>query len=240
MARSMVPIQQVVNDFETVAEDPIIQRRYRRLMVTAQCDPGVGLPSQLLERVKPKIEAIALPAGYTLEWGGELESSRDAQKGLSGALPICILLMIATVIVLFNGLREPIIIWLTVPLAIIGVTAGLLTTGQAFGFMAILGALSLIGMLIKNAIVLLDEMNLQIREGKPPYQGVVDAAVSRVRPVSMAALTTVLGMLPLLPDIFFSAMAITIMAGLTFATILTLLFVPVLYVILFRINAQNA
>jgi multidrug efflux pump subunit AcrB len=235
-ARSMVPIEQVVDGFNTVAENPIIQRRYRRLMVTAQCDPKVGLPSELLTRVKPKIEALALPAGYTLEWGGELESSRDAQRGLSGALPICVLLMIATVICLFNALREPLIIWLTVPLAVIGMTAGLLATGEAFGFMAILGALSLIGMLIKNAIVLLDEMNLQVREGKPPYQAVVEASVSRVRPVSMAAFTTVLGMIPLLPDIFFSAMAVTIMAGLTFATILTLLFVPVLYVILFGIK----
>ncbi len=234
-SKSMVPIQQVVSGFETVSDNPIIQRRYRRLMVTAQCDPKVGLPSELLKRIKPKIEALALPAGYTLEWGGELESSRDAQRGLSGALPICVLLMIATVICLFNGIREPLIIWLTVPLAMIGMTAGLLSTGQAFGFMAILGALSLIGMLIKNAIVLLDEMKLQVSEGKPPFQAVVEASVSRVRPVSMAAFTTVLGMIPLLPDIFFSAMAVTIMAGLTFATVLTLLFVPVLYVIFYRI-----
>jgi multidrug efflux pump subunit AcrB len=235
ISRSTIPIQQVVTGFKTVAENPIIQRRYRRLMVTAQCDPQIGLPSELLKRVKPRVEAIALPAGYTLEWGGELESSTDAQRGLSGALPICVLLMIATVICLFNSLREPLIIWLTVPLGVIGMTAGLLATGDAFGFMAILGALSLIGMMIKNAIVLLDEMNLQIRSGKPAYQAVVDASVSRVRPVSMAAFTTVLGMIPLLPDIFFSAMAVTIMAGLTFATILTLIFVPVLYVIFFRI-----
>jgi multidrug efflux pump subunit AcrB len=238
-SRTMVPIQQVTGGFETVADNPIIQRRYRRLMVTAQCDPKVGLPSELLKRVKPQIEAIPLPAGYTLEWGGELESSRDAQKGLSGALPICVLLMIATVICLFNSLREPLIIWLTVPLGVIGMTVGLLGTGDAFGFMAILGALSLIGMMIKNAIVLLDEMNLQIREGKPAYQAVVEASVSRVRPVSMAAFTTVLGMIPLLPDIFFSAMAVTIMAGLTFATVLTLVFVPVLYVIFFGIPSPS-
>jgi multidrug efflux pump subunit AcrB len=234
-ANTMVPIRQVVSNFETITENPIIQRRYRRLMITAQCDPKIGLPSELLARVKPQIESISLPAGYTLEWGGELESSNDAQRGISNALPICVLLMIATVICLFNSVREPLIIWLTVPLAVIGMTAGLLATGQAFGFMAILGGLSLIGMLIKNAIVLLDEMNLQIREQKSPYQAVVEASVSRVRPVSMAAFTTVLGMIPLLLDVFFSAMAVTIMAGLTFATVLTLLFVPVLYVIFFNI-----
>ena len=126
-------------------------------------------------------------------------------------------------------------IFLTVPLAIIGVTAGLLLTGQPFGFMAMLGFLSLSGMLIKNAIVLIDEINCQIRSGKEPFAAVVDSGVSRVRPVSMAALTTVLGMIPLLADAFFVAMAVTIMFGLAFATVLTLVFVPVLYACFFRI-----
>jgi multidrug efflux pump subunit AcrB len=149
------------------------------------------------------------------------------------------LLMVLVVVCLFNSIRKPLVIFLTVPLALIGVTAGLLITDQPFGFMALLGFLSLSGMLIKNAIVLIDEINAQIREGKDPYSAIVDSGVSRVRPVSMAALTTVLGMIPLLADAFFVAMAVTIMFGLTFATVLTLIVVPVLYTLFYRIRAPQ-
>ena len=131
-----------------------------------------------------------------------------------------------------------------VPLAVIGVTAGLLLTKQPFGFMALLGFMSLSGMLIKNAIVLVDEIELQKREGSPVFKAIVDSGVSRLRPVSMAALTTALGMVPLLFDAFFVAMAVTIVFGLMIATVLTMVVVPVLYAILFRLptpeNHANA
>jgi multidrug efflux pump subunit AcrB len=126
---------------------------------------------------------------------------------------------------------------MTVPLAIIGIVAGLLIFQQPFGFMALLGALSLAGMLVKNAIVLIDEIRAQLKTGKPAWDAVVDASVSRVRPVSLAALTTVLGLLPLVPDVFFGAMAVTIAVGLLFATVLTLFVVPVLYVAFFRLRS---
>jgi multidrug efflux pump subunit AcrB len=143
--------------------------------------------------------------------------------------------MVLVVVMLFNAIRQPLIIWLTVPLAIIGVSFGLLATGQPFGFMALLGFMSLAGMLIKNAIVLIEEIDTQLEAGLEPLDAVVDSAVSRLRPVAMAALTTVLGMIPLLVDAFFVAMAVTIMAGLTFATLLTMILVPVLYTTFFRI-----
>jgi len=139
------------------------------------------------------------------------------------------------VIVLFNALRQPAIIWMTAPLGMIGITAALLITRQPFGFMAILGALSLIGMLVSNSIVLIDEIDSLILEGRDRFQAILDGSVSRLRPVGIMALTTVLGMIPLLPDVFFSAMAVTIMGGLAFATVLTLLVVPVLYALMFRI-----
>jgi multidrug efflux pump subunit AcrB len=144
--------------------------------------------------------------------------------------------MILVVIVLFNALRQPLVIWLCVPLAIIGVTAGLLITGQPFGFMAMLGMLSLSGMLIKNAIVLIDQIEVEKRTGKHPHTAVLDATVSRLRPVGLAAVTTVMGMIPLFIDPFFAAMAVTIAFGLSFATVLTLIVVPVFYVIVFRIR----
>ena len=122
----------------------------------------------------------------------------------------------------------------------IGITAGLLATGTPFGFLALLGAMSLSGMMIKNAIVLLDEINLQLESGKAPYQAVVDSALSRLRPVVLAAATTVLGVIPLLQDVFWIGMAVTIMAGLTFGTILTMVIVPTLYCIIFRVKSQRS
>ena len=144
--------------------------------------------------------------------------------------------MFAVTVLLFNSVKKPLVIWATVPLAIIGVSAGLLVMNAPFSFMALLGLLSLSGMLIKNGIVLVDQINLELSEGKSPYQAVFDSGVSRVRPVAMAAITTILGMIPLLFDVFFQSMAVTIMFGLGFATILTLIVVPVLYTVIFRID----
>ena len=149
--------------------------------------------------------------------------------------------IVALIIVgLFNSLKPPLIIMCVIPFAAIGITVGLLATGQPFGFLALLGAMSLAGMMIKNAIVLLDEINLQRAEGKLPYQAVIDSAVSRLRPVVLAAATTVLGMIPLLPDVFWVAMAVTIMVGLTFGTILTMIVVPVLYTCFFKLRAPKS
>ncbi len=178
--------------------------------------------------------------GYFMAWGGEAEDSAKAADGLKSYIPIFFGLMILIVIWLFNSIKKTLIIWLTVPLSIIGVTAGLLMFSQPFGFMPLLGLMSLAGMLIKNAIVLIDQIDTDIAGGKTPLQAIVDSGVSRLIPVSMAALTTILGMLPLLQDAFFIAMAVTIMFGLGFATVLTLIVVPVLYAIFFRVPTSPA
>jgi multidrug efflux pump subunit AcrB len=178
--------------------------------------------------------------GYGFAWGGEMEDSAKAQASLARSLPIFAIMMILVVILLFNAIKQPLIIWLTVPLSVIGVTVGLLSFSQPFGFMALLGLMSLSGMLIKNAIVLIDQIDVEIKSGKERFQAVIDSGVSRMRPVMMAALTTILGMVPLLQDAFFISMAVTIMFGLLFATILTLIFVPVLYTIFFKIPTGKA
>ena len=167
--------------------------------------------------------------GYYMAWGGEAEDSAKAGSGISASIPVFFGLMVLIVVWLFNSIKKTLIIWLTVPLAIVGVTIGLLIFKQPFGFMALLGLMSLAGMLIKNAIVLIDQIDLEKASGKPLHQAIVDSGVSRLIPVSMAALTTILGMLPLVQDAFFVSMAVTIMFGLGFATILTLIVVPVLY-----------
>ena len=174
--------------------------------------------------------------GYYIAWGGEAEDSARAKASLAGSIPIFFGLMILIVLWLFNSIKKTLVIWLTVPLSVIGVTVGLLLFGQPFSFMALLGIMSLAGMLIKNAIVLIDQIDIEMTSGKPGFQAIVDAGVSRLIPVSMAALTTILGMVPLLKDAFFISMAVTIMFGLGFATVLTLIVVPVLYAIFFKVS----
>ncbi|EKL9832131.1 efflux RND transporter permease subunit VmeI, partial [Vibrio alginolyticus] len=214
-----IPLQQVTMGYDMRWEDPIIVRKNRKRMLTVMADPdilGEETASTLQKRLQPQIEAIQMPPGYSLEWGGEYESSGDAQESLFTTMPMGYLFMFLITVFLFNSIKEPLIVWLTVPLALIGVTTGLLALNTPFGFMALLGFLSLSGMVLKNGIVLLDQIEIEMKSGKEAYDAVVDAAVSRVRPVCMAAITTILGMIPLLPDIFFKPMAVTIMFGLGF------------------------
>ena len=239
VAGRMIPLTQVVTGFETVFEDQIITRVNRRRAITVLADPENGLATSLLARVRPQVEALDYPSGFETEWWGELKSTTEAQQALAGSLPVFIVMMILMVIVLFNSLKQTLVIWLTVPLGIIGVTIGLLGTGLPFNFLALLGFLSLVGMLIKNAIVLIDQINIEVGEGSDLFNAIVDSGVSRLRPVAMAAATTVLGMAPLFPDAFFNALAVTVAAGLTFATVLTMVVVPVLYATIFRVPSPR-
>lgn len=234
-----VPLQQVMLGYDLRWEDPVIARKDRKRILTVMADPdtfGEETAATLQQRLMTTIDQIELPPGYFIEWGGEYESSNDAQASLFKTMPLGYLFMFLITVFLFNSVKEPLIVWLTVPLAVIGVTTGLLMFDTPFGFMALLGFLSLSGMLLKNGIVLLDQIEIEMKTGKEPYLAVVDASLSRVRPVCMAAITTILGLVPLLPDIFFKPMAVTIMFGLGFATVLTLIVVPVLYRIFHRIK----
>ncbi|WP_370422683.1 efflux RND transporter permease subunit (plasmid) [Pantoea vagans] len=226
-----VPLSNVISDFRLEWENPLIMRRDRTRWLTVQTDPdpASGLTSaQVVARVQPQIDQLKLPSGYRLEWGGELESSREAQSGLLSSLPAGFLAMFIITVLMFNSLRDAVAIWITVPLAMIGVTCGFLITGIPFGFMALIGLLSLSGMLLRNGIVLIEEIRL-FRQEKPLQQAIIDAATSRLRPILLTAFTTVLGLLPLLRDVFFQSMAVVIIFGLGFATVLTLLVLPVIY-----------
>ena len=234
--RAYVPLQQVIKDVDVKWEWPIIKRRERKPTITVKCNPTIGAADSFRKKIKNKIENIYLPPGYNLEWGGEYESSLIAKEPLKRSFPLCVLGMFFIIVFLFNSYRKPIIIMLIVPLSIIGVAVGLWIFNLSFSFMAILGFLGLSGMLIKNAVVLIDQINLDLKAGKTQYKAVLDAAVSRLRPVTMAAGTTILGMLPLITDPFYANMAVTIMGGLCAATFLTLLLVPVLYTILYKVK----
>lgn len=236
VAGRMIPMSQVATSAEVVWEDPVVMRRNRFPTVTVHADPRSGLPSQLFRRVRADIENIELPEGYSLEWGGEYEDSGRARAALAKPLPAVLALMVFIVVCLFNSFRTTLLIWLIMPLVIIAVTAGLLLTGKPFGFMALLGVLALGGELIKAQIVVLSKVQTEIAKGKAPFQALVDAGTSKMRPVCMVVLTTVLGMIPLLKDPFFGAMAVCIMFGLSFAAVLSLLVTPVLYAIFFKIH----
>jgi len=237
-AGAFIPLRQVVSSFETAFGDDIVMRMNRSPALTVHADPVGVPPSVVMKNVKPRVEALEYPPGYRVEWWGEYRDGNRASSAIFGSVPFFVLGMFLIVLSLFNDLRKPLVIFLTVPLSIIGVTAGLLAMGQPFGFMALLGFLSLSGMLIKNAIVLIDEVELQ-RKTRTIYDALLVSGCSRLRPVAMAALTTALGLIPLLADAFFIAMAVTIIAGLIVATLLTMLIVPVLYATFFNVKSPE-
>jgi multidrug efflux pump subunit AcrB len=236
VAGRMIPLNQVASGAEVVWEDPVIMRRNRFPTLTVHADPRRGLPSELFQQVRSQIESIELPPGYSLEWGGEHEDSSRARASVARPIPYFLAVMVFICVCLFNSIRSTMLMWLIMPLAIVGVTAGLLLTGMPFTFMALLGVLSLGGELIKMQIVVLSKILTEIDKGKDPYQAIIDGATSKVRPVCMVVFTTVLGMIPLLVDPFFGAMAAGLMFGLMFATVLCLIVTPVLYAIFYGIH----
>ncbi len=237
---AVVPLAEAMDGVRTIWRNGQIRRENRVWTIKAQSDPYPDeLASDLLARVRGPIEAIELPQGYSLKWDGEYGSSTEANENLATTIPIGLLAMVMVVVLLFNALRQPLVIWLVVPLSIVGVVVGLLSTGTPMEFMAILGVLSLSGLLIKNAIVLVDQMDLEIGDGKPRFDAVIDSAASRVRPVMMGSMTTVLGVMPLFGDAFFRSMAVVLVFGLTFATLLTLVIIPVLYALIFNIRPNE-
>lgn len=236
-AGDTVPLAQVSDEISTVFRDGRLKKIDKVYAISAQCDPVPGaIAGDVQAAVQAEIEAIPLPPGYAFEWNGELGNSSEANENLATIIPYSFGAMVLVVILLFNALRQPLVIWLVVPLALIGVTVGLLLMNVPFEFMAILGFLSLAGLLIKNAIVLVDEIDLQIADGKPRFDALIDSSASRFSPVLLSSGTTILGLIPLFTDAFFQSMAVTLVFGLSFATVLTLAVVPVFYAIAFGIK----
>jgi multidrug efflux pump subunit AcrB len=237
LATEPVPLSQVTDDVRTEWVDDMIWRRDRKRTIKLQANPlvSVTLPT-LREQIADDVWSIKLPPGYTMEWGGVTEDEILSNEQLIPGIIPAVIIMLFIMVALFNSFREPLIIILTVPLAIIGVTVGLLVTGFPFGFIALLGVLSLAGMMIKNVIVLLDEIRGNRRQGMDPYDAVVKAALSRLRPVLLTSATTFLGVLPLIQDVLWSGLAVAISGGLLFGAVMTMVFVPTLYAIVFKIR----
>lgn len=235
-----VPLSTVTRHVGFDWEEPVVRRVNGKRVIQAQCDAidGVG-PALVQSELDEAIRSIDLPPGYSFKWVGESEMKVDALKGIVSYLPLAGGIILLVLLLLFNDYRRPIIIVLCLPLSIIGIVPGLLLTGQPFSFVGIIGLIGLSGMIIKNAIVLLDEIQLRLKESPTKYRAVVDATISRVRPVIMASLTTILGMLPLLTDPMYQAMAVTIIAGLLVGTLVTLVFVPLLYSVFYGVKINR-
>lgn len=239
-ASTTVPLSQVTSGVKINWENPIIARYQQRRTLSVEAEPinGVTL-ADFMESVRDQFEAIELPIGYELLWDGEYADSNAAQASLVPGIVPAAAVILFILIALFNAFRPPLIIILTIPFVFIGIAPALLVTQAPFGFVALLGAMSLSGMMIKNAIVLFDEINLELATGKQPHQAIVDSAISRTRPVLLTAATTVLGVAPLLADVFFSSLAVTIMGGLAVGAVLTLILIPVLYAIFYRVKSPD-
>ena len=235
---STVPLRQVSDGIEIKWEDPVVLRYNGQRQQRVQCTSAIGRGTEEARHIVEKAldEQLVLPAGYKLDWIGERAASKASMKYLFNNYPLAIILMIAILIMLFKDYKVPALIFCCIPLILIGVIPAVLVSGKDFGFVAIVGVLGLVGMMIKNGIVLMDEINLQIASGKTPREALIFSSLTRLRPVSMASVTTVLGMIPLLPDAMFGSMAATIMGGLIAGTIIVLLFIPVLYALFYKIK----
>lgn len=234
------PLSQVTEKIETTWEFPQIRTYNRQLSMAAMCGvkPGHTM-AEVHGEIRKEIEEIELPEGYTFFWDAQYKDQGEAMQAIAKFFPLAFLMLIVILVALFGNFRQPVIILCILPLSLIGVAIGMLLTGFDFGFFPIAGWLGLLGMIIKNVIVLLDEINIQRRNGIAPYTAIIEATVSRTRPVLMAATTTILGMVPLLFDIAFGGMAATIIFGLTFATLLTLFVTPALYAMFYKIKSNS-
>ncbi len=232
-----VPLSQVSNQADFRWEEPYILRWDRQRQVAIQGSPILTSTfADLKENVSKEINDYPLPKGFSLFWDGEEYSSKTAQEQLLPGVVPAIIVILLCLVVTFNDFRPIAVILFTIPFAMIGITGGLLLFDVPFGFMALLGSMSLAGMMNKNIVVLIDACNENLAKGMHPYNAIIEAAVCRARPVMLAAGTTVLGVIPLLQDVFWIGLAVAIMGGLAIGSILTLIAVPLFYTIVYRLH----
>ena len=232
---STTPLSQVSKGIDIRWEEPVVVRYNGQRQQRLQCSPASGVSTESARQsIAKTIESISLPEGYSLSWEGEYKASTQSKQYLFKGFPLSVVMMLLILIMLFNDFRRPAIIFSCIPLVVVGVFPSVLLSGKDFGFVAIVGILGLIGMMIKNGIVLIDEISLQISQGKPLDRALIDSSKSRLLPVMMASLTTILGMIPLISDSLFGSLAVTIMGGLAAGTIIILIFIPVLYSLMYK------
>lgn len=237
-AGKVYSIEQATDGFRFEYRVGVVKRYNRQRVMKAQCDPGRGVNTmQLYATLRDSVlRGVVLPEGYSMKVFGEQESQQESNSALARYMPLTMVLIFIVLLLLFRNYREPTVILLMIPLIFIGVVLGLAVTGKVFNFFSLLGLLGLVGMNIKNAVVLVEQIGVLRSEGKGAYEALTAATRSRIVPVAMASGTTILGMLPLLFDSMFGAMAATIMGGLLVATLLTVCVLPVVYAIFYNIR----
>jgi multidrug efflux pump subunit AcrB len=234
-----VPLSQVTNGIDLSWENGVIQRKNGQRSIQAQCEPAPDVsPEEARLSIKDAIEEIELPIGYKMEWMGEYDMQQRALINVFNLLPLAGVLIIFILVMLFNDYKKPLIILLCLPIVFIGIVPVLILSKQPFSFTAIVGTIGMAGMLIKNSIVLLEEIEHLINSKIDPYTAVVEATISRTRPVMMASITTILGVIPLITDPMYGPLAVTIMSGLLVGTLITLVLVPIFYARFYNIKKQ--
>lgn len=232
-----IPLSQVAKSIDIQWEDPVVMRYNGERSQRVQCSPKPGVGTEEARKtLEQDLQRLSLPEGYSMTWEGEKRASDQSMKYLFDNFPLAILLIIGILILLFKDYKKPLVILCCIPFVLIGVIPAMLVSGKTFGFVAIVGVLGLIGMIIKNGIVLMDEINMEIEQGVAPKTALIQSSKSRLRAVMMAAGTTILGMVPLVTDALFGSLAVTIMGGLLLGTLVTLVFLPVLYSLFFKIK----
>ncbi len=230
-----VPLSQFVT-VEYAQDTPLVWRRDRTTTLTVEADvlPGV-LPETVVAQIKPALEAIraALPEGYALDEGGTVEESAKSQASVVAVVPLMLLIMLTVLMAELRSFARLAVVLSIAPLGLIGVVGALLLSGKPLGFVAVLGILALIGIITKNAVILVGQIESERAAGKTVAEAALDASAVRFRPIMLTAVSTVLGMIPIAPTVFWGPMAFAIMGGLLVATLLTLVFLPTLYVACF-------
>ena len=220
-------------------EYPQVWRRDRRPTVTVQADLAPGTQAAtVVQALTPKLDALnaALPYGYRVDLGGSVEDSAKAQKSVMAVLPVMLVLILTVLMLQLRRFSLLFLVLSVAPLGLIGVVAALLLADKPLGFVAILGVLALTGMIARNSVILIDQIETEHARGRHPWDAVIEATVHRFRPILLTAAAAILGMVPIAPTIFWGPMSYAIMGGLAVATLLTLIFLPALYVTWFRIR----
>ena len=234
------PLSSITRDNNMGWEEQLIRRVNGQRHIEAECDPDFeqsdATPNKVMQTIMDDINKIQLPDGYTMRWIGEQEAQSSSNDNLIKYSPLTMFIILGIMLLLFGRWKKVILILMCFPFVLCGIAPALFLTGSPFTFMAIIGFMGLMGMMVKNGIVLVDEITRLTNEGQHPYNAVVNATVSRTRPVIMASLTTILGMLPLITDPMYSAMAVTIMSGLAMGTVITLALLPLFYTAFYHIS----
>ena len=228
---------------EYSTENPLIWRRNRVPTLTVQGELAPGyLPSEAVKALGPSIKALGatLPPGYSLVVGGEAEEAASSQRSVAAIVPVMLVLMLTILMVQLQSFQRLFLVLSVAPLELIGAVGALLLSGKPLGFVAILGVIALIGMIARNSVILIDQIDVEIEQGRPPWEAVLEATSLRFRPILLTSAAAILGLIPIAPTVFWGPMAITMMGGLAVATGLTLVFLPALYVAWFRVKENRS